>query len=40
MHFGESTMRIAVEVAEDECYALIEAYKVMATRSLRDLMSH
>ena len=38
MHFGESTMRIAVEVPENECHALIDAYKVMATRSLRDLM--
>ncbi|ERI13869.1 TetR family transcriptional regulator [Brucella sp. RRSP16] len=39
MHFGESTMRIAVEVSESECDALIAAYKLMATRSLRDLMA-
>ncbi|MBQ0708818.1 MULTISPECIES: TetR/AcrR family transcriptional regulator [unclassified Ochrobactrum] len=39
MHFGESTMRIAVEVSESECDALIAAYKLMATRSLRNLMA-
>lgn len=39
MHFGESTMRIAVEVSEIECDALIAAYKLMATRCLRDLMA-
>ncbi|ABS14389.1 MULTISPECIES: TetR/AcrR family transcriptional regulator [Brucella/Ochrobactrum group] len=39
MHFGESTMRIAVDVSEEESMTLIEAYKVMATRSLRDLLA-
>ncbi|WP_235901966.1 TetR family transcriptional regulator [Ochrobactrum quorumnocens] len=39
MHFGETTMRIAVEVSENECDALIAAFKIMATRSLLDLMA-
>jgi len=39
MHFGESTMRVAVDVSEEESKTLIEAYKVMATRSLRDLLA-
>lgn len=39
MHFSESTMRIAAEASEQECDALIAAFKIMATRSLRDLMA-
>ena len=37
MHFGESTMRIAVDLSPPECDTLIGAYKTMAARTLRDL---